>query len=115
MTWMRVRGAWLAVSLVVAVGLQDSTSAERVERGRGWREEEGEGWNRVLERDGGRKISTVQFSCTSYGECGALHTSAHTHSAEEEEEERASRALSLVHALSANRIDHASAMFDGGH
>ena len=31
---VRVRGAWLAVSLVVAVGLQDLTSAERVERER---------------------------------------------------------------------------------
>ena len=33
-TWVRVREAWLAVSLVVAVGLQDSTIAERVERKR---------------------------------------------------------------------------------
>ena len=40
------------------------------------------------------EISSVQFSGTPYGECGALHASAHTHSAEEEEEERASRALS---------------------
>ena len=74
MTWVRVRGAWLAVSSVVAVGLQDSTSAgeggeRKRERGkserergrggrvreRGWREKEGEGWNRALERDGGRK------------------------------------------------------------
>ena len=39
-----MRGAWLAVSLVVAVGLKDSTSAERVgERGReGERERERE-------------------------------------------------------------------------
>ena len=67
----------------------------------------------------GGNISSVQFTGTPYGECGELHTSAHTHSAEEEEE-RASRALSLVCALRANRIDtslidHASAMFDGGH
>ena len=83
---------------------------------RGWREKEGEGWNRALEIKRWREeISSVQFSGTPYRECGALHTSAHTHSAEEEEEERASRALSLVRALRANRIDHASAMFDGGH
>ena len=39
---VRERGAWLAVSLVMAVGLQDSTSAERVERERE-REREGGG------------------------------------------------------------------------
>ena len=39
MTWVRVRGAWLAVSSVVAVGLQDSTSA-------------GEGGERKRERGG---------------------------------------------------------------
>ena len=80
------------------------------------REKEGEGWNRALEiKRWKEEISSVQFSGTPYGECGALHTSAHTHSAEEEEEERASRVLSLVRVLRANRIDHASAMFDGGH
>ena len=93
MTWVRVRGAWLAVSLVVAVGLQDSTSAgegER-ERGRGVEQSSRKRWR--------EEISSVQFSGTPYGECGALHTSAHTHSAEEEEEESASRVLSLVRAL----------------
>ena len=49
MTWVRVREAWLAISLVVVVGLQDSTSAERVER------ERGRGVEQSLERDGGRK------------------------------------------------------------
>ena len=87
--------------------------AER-ERGRGMEQSSRKRWR--------EEISSVQFSGTPYGECGALHASAHTHSAEEEEEERASRALSLVRALAlrANRIDtsmidHASAMFDGGH
>ena len=99
---------WLAVSLVVAVGLQDSTSAERVER------ERGRGMEQSSRKRWREEISSVQFSGTPYGECGALHTSAHTHSAEEEEE-RASRAPSLVRALHANRIDHASARFGGGH
>ena len=105
MTWVRVRRAWLAVSLVVAVGLQDSTSAERVER------ERGRGVEQSSRKRWREEISSVQFSGTPYGECGALHASAHTHSAEG----RASRVLSLVRALRANRFDHASAMFDGGH
>ena len=91
------------------MGLQDSTSAgegER-ERGRGVEQSSRKRWR--------EEIRSVQFSGTPYGERGALHTSAHTHSAEEEEEERASRVLSLVRALRANRIDHASAMFHGGH
>ena len=104
MTWVRMRGAWLADSLVVAVGLQDSTSAERVER------ERGRGVEQSSRKRWREEISSVQFSGTTYGEGGALYTSAHTHSAEEEEEERASRALSLVRALRANRFDHASAI-----
>ena len=92
MTWVRVRGAWLAVSSVVAVGLQDSTSAERGER------ERGRGVEQSSRKRWREELSSVQFSGTPYGECGALHTSAHTHSAEEEEE-RASRAPSLVRCM----------------
>ena len=77
MTWVRVRGVWLAVSLVVAVGLQDSTSAERVER------ERGRGVEQSSRKRWREEISSIQFSGTPYGECGALHASAHTHSAEE--------------------------------
>ena len=75
--------------------------AER-ERGRGVEQSSRKRWR--------EEISSVQFSGTPYGECGALHASAHTHSAEEEEEERASRAPSLVRALRASRIDHASSL-----
>ena len=100
MTWVRVRGAWLAVSSVVAVGPRTQQVLERVEieRGRGVEQSSRKRWR--------EEIRSVQFSGTTYGECGALHASAHTHSAEEEEEERASRALGLVRALRANRIDH---------
>ena len=78
---------------MVAVGLQDSTSAERVER------ERGRGVEQSSRKRWREEITSVQLSGTPYGECGALHTSAHTHSAEEEEEERASRALSLVQGV----------------
>ena len=69
------------------------------------------------------EISSVQFSGTTYGECGALHASAHTHSAEEEEEDEgvtrpqpSVRALALrANRIDTSMIDHASAMFDGGH
>ena len=91
MTWVRVREAWLAVSSVVAVGLQDSTSAgeggerkrERVEQSsrKRWREE----------------ISSVQFSGTHY-------TLQHTLTQPRKKRRRASRALSLVRSLRANRI-----------
>ena len=80
------------------MGLQDSTSAERVER------ERGRGVEQSSRKRWREEISSVQFSGAPYGECGALHTSVHTHSAEEEEEERASPAFSIVRALRANRI-----------
>ena len=58
-TWVRVREAWLTVSLVVAVGLQDSTSAERVERERGREggEREGGGGGSL----GGSSLSRALF------------------------------------------------------